>query len=219
MAKKKESRAVAAGIASGKARDKHALCGAKTRSDGKPCRQFAGFKTDHFGFGRCYLHGGATPTHRRGAVKEAAKQRAPKFGQPRKVMPGEALMEMLYLAYGNVSWLQSEIAKQKDLTSFEARTLVQLHADERDRVAKVAATALAAGVQERQIRLAEMYGEIIARLISGVLGDLRLTPAQVTHSREVVRRHLLALDSGGEKPPPLDPPDVEGKAKRVAGRR
>jgi hypothetical protein len=134
-------------------------------------------------------------------------------------MPGEALMEMLYLAYGNVSWLQSEIAKQKDLTSFEARTLVQLHADERDRVAKVAATALAAGVQERQIRLAEMYGEIIARLISGVLGDLRLTPAQVTHSREVVRRHLLALDSGGEKPPPLDPPDVEGKAKRVAGRR
>ena len=64
-----------------------------------------------------------------------------------------------------------------------------------------------------------MYGEIIARLISGVLGDLRLTPTQVTRSREVVRRHLLALDGGGEKQPVLGPPDVEGKAKRVAGRR
>jgi hypothetical protein len=217
MAKKDEPRGRAGGIASRKARDKHALCGAKRRSDGKPCRQFAGFKTDHVGWGACFLHGGATPTHRRGAVKAAAKQRAPKFGEPKKVMPGEALMEMLYLSYGNVSWLQSEIAKQKDLTSFEARTLVQLHADERDRVAKIAATALAAGVQERQIRLAEMYGEIIARLINGVLGDLRLTPTQVTRSREVVRRHLLALDGGGEKQPVLGPPpDVEGRAKRAS---
>src|SRR6266511_4944831 len=100
--KNEEPRGRAGGIASGKARDKHALCGAKRRSDGKPCRLFAGQRTDHPGYGRCYLHGGATPTHRRGAVKEAAKQRAPKFGQPRKVMPGEALMEMLYLSYGNV---------------------------------------------------------------------------------------------------------------------
>jgi hypothetical protein len=35
-------------------------CGAKTRA-GSPCRQPAGFKTDHVGQGRCNLHGGATP--------------------------------------------------------------------------------------------------------------------------------------------------------------
>jgi hypothetical protein len=35
-------------------------CGAKTRS-GSPCRQIAGYKTDHVGQGRCNLHGGATP--------------------------------------------------------------------------------------------------------------------------------------------------------------
>lgn len=35
-------------------------CGAKTRS-GSPCRQIAGYKTDHVGQGRCNLHGGMTP--------------------------------------------------------------------------------------------------------------------------------------------------------------
>lgn len=35
-------------------------CGAKTKS-GKPCDHPAGFRTDHPGSGRCYLHGGATP--------------------------------------------------------------------------------------------------------------------------------------------------------------
>lgn len=35
-------------------------CGAKTKS-GKPCRHFAGMRTDHPGEGRCWLHGGATP--------------------------------------------------------------------------------------------------------------------------------------------------------------
>lgn len=36
------------------------LCGAKTRS-GSPCRNKAGYKTDHVGQGRCHLHGGLNP--------------------------------------------------------------------------------------------------------------------------------------------------------------
>jgi hypothetical protein len=35
-------------------------CGAKTRAGGA-CRNPAGFKTDHPGAGKCWLHGGATP--------------------------------------------------------------------------------------------------------------------------------------------------------------
>jgi hypothetical protein len=36
------------------------ICGARTRA-GTPCRYRRGYKTDHFGQGRCRLHGGATP--------------------------------------------------------------------------------------------------------------------------------------------------------------
>jgi hypothetical protein len=35
-------------------------CGAKTRGSGKPCKHEAGWGTDHFGEGRCKLHGGAS---------------------------------------------------------------------------------------------------------------------------------------------------------------
>jgi hypothetical protein len=220
MAKKKEPHGRAGGIASSKARNKQPLCGAKKRSDGKKCKNYAGFKTDHAGVGRCFLHGGSTRTHKKHAVKVEAKRLTAeyKFGKPRKVMPGEALIEMLETAYGLVHWLATEIGKHKNLASFEARVLVQAHAEERDRVAHIAKVALDAGVQERQIRLAEMYGEMIARLIEGILGDLNLTSGQKQSVPTVVRRHLLAVQGKSEEPPVLGPPDVDGKATRKAAK-
>jgi hypothetical protein len=221
MAKKEKlsasEAASAAGLASAKARNKQPLCGAKRRSDGKKCRNFAGFKTDHAGVGRCFLHGGSTRTHKRHAVKvEAERLTAREFGKPKRVMPGAALMEMLETAYGLVHWLANELAKHKDLTTFEARVLVQAHAQERDRVAHIAKTALDAGVQERQILLAERWGELIARAIEGILGDLNLTSGQKQSVPTVVRRHLMLMAGDPEEQPVLDPPTVEGKAKRAA---
>jgi hypothetical protein len=103
-------------------------------------------------------------------------------------------MEMLWIAYGQVAWLQQEIAKLDDLATFEARVLIQSHRDERDRTARVAATALDAGIAERQIRLAEQYGYAIARLIQGILTDLNLTAKQRKRIPDVVRTHLVAVD-------------------------
>lgn len=42
-----------------------ATCGATTHQAKTPCRKQAGWGTDHLGFGRCKLHGGSTPSHRR----------------------------------------------------------------------------------------------------------------------------------------------------------
>lgn len=39
----------------------HATCGAKLKSRPGACSKSAGWRTDHPGQGRCYLHGGATP--------------------------------------------------------------------------------------------------------------------------------------------------------------
>ncbi|GAA4015594.1 hypothetical protein GCM10022631_29680 [Deinococcus rubellus] len=44
-----------------KPREQEEICGAKGRRNGKPCRHPAGFRTDHSGSGRCWLHGGLTP--------------------------------------------------------------------------------------------------------------------------------------------------------------
>jgi hypothetical protein len=37
------------------------ICGAHSRTTGKPCQNVAGKGTDHLGQGRCRYHGGATP--------------------------------------------------------------------------------------------------------------------------------------------------------------
>lgn len=38
-------------------------CGAVGKRSGKPCQHPAGFRTDHAGTGRCWLHGGNSRTH------------------------------------------------------------------------------------------------------------------------------------------------------------
>lgn len=43
-------------------------CGARLKSRDGLCGNRAGFRTDHVGFGSCYLHGGATETGRKHAA-------------------------------------------------------------------------------------------------------------------------------------------------------
>lgn len=53
-------------------------CGAHGRQQNRPCRHPAGFRTNHPGVGRCFLHGGLTPIkHGRysGVIRALAKQR------------------------------------------------------------------------------------------------------------------------------------------------
>lgn len=42
-------------------------CGARLKSGTGTCRQAAGARTDHLGYGQCWLHGGATPTGKKHA--------------------------------------------------------------------------------------------------------------------------------------------------------
>lgn len=76
------------------------------------------------------------------------------------------------------------------------RGLVQLEAQERDRAAGMAAKAVAAGLAERQVRLAEQQGLLVAQLIRGLLGDLGLDASDPGVAR-VVSARLRALDAGG----------------------
>lgn len=139
-------------------RDQHPLCGAR-KKNGELCRAFAGQGTDHRGTGTCRFHLGNTPSHQRHAVVQESRRQMVKLGLPVAVDPTEALLQMLYHAAGHVSWLREEIAASEDLSKFETRVIVELYADERDRVAKVAKAALDAGVAERQVKLAEKYGD------------------------------------------------------------
>lgn len=72
------------------------------------------------------------------------------------------------------------------------RALVQLERDERDRVVKFAKVAHDMGIAEREVRLAERQGELLAQVIDNVLGDLGLTPEQQAAAPAAIGRHLRA---------------------------
>lgn len=73
-----------------------------------------------------------------------------------------------------------------------ARGLVALEAQERERCANWCVKAIAAGLAERTVRLAERQGALIADLLRAVMNDpqLGLTPAQRRVLPDVAERHL-----------------------------
>jgi hypothetical protein len=180
-------------------RDRHALCGAK-RKNGEPCRLYAGQGTSHFGVGRCRWHLGNSKNHQAHAVRVEAQQRLVEFGQPLPVEPVEALLAMVHLSFGHLAWVRGELAALDDKHSFEGQVLMRLFDGERDRVARISKAALDAGVAERHVRMAEQYGELLAGLIQGILGDLQLNRRQQAEAPQIVRRHLVALDAGQPAP-------------------
>lgn len=171
-------------------------CGAKTRMagerEGGPCRHWAGFRTDHPGVGRCYLHGGATQSHKTHAVVTEAKRRMVTLGGPIEdvTAPG-ALMSLLRASAGHVSWLQSEVAALTDLASHEAEVLVKLYDSERDRLARVGEACVRAGVAEHMVRMEQHRADLTLRAIRDAATDIGLNSRQLQALGIALRKRLV----------------------------
>lgn len=184
------------------------VCGAKTRA-GTPCQRPAGWGTPHQ-VGHCKLHGGRSPSGRKFAERLAAVQAVVVYGLPREIDPHAALLEELHRTAGHVAWLGQIIADGKlaseqsptgrsrtvklDQSTFSGAVpsvWVELYHRERRHFADVAKTCIGVGIEERRVRLAEQYGELLAQVIRGVLTDLGV--ADRPEVPAVVRRHLTVV--------------------------
>lgn len=76
------------------------------------------------------------------------------------------------------------------------RGLVRLEAEERDRCAGFATKAIAAGLAERQVRLAERQGALLAGAVQAILADLGLSAEQQALVPTIVPMHLRAITAG-----------------------
>jgi hypothetical protein len=80
--------------------------------------------------------------------------------------------------------------------SEEARALVMLEAQERDRCVKYAKTAHDMGISDRLISMAERWGDqVVSRLVL-IIGGLNLTPEQEAKVPELIQAHLGSLELG-----------------------
>lgn len=175
-----------------------AACGAKKRGGGT-CGMAAGWGTTHPGIGKCRNHGGTAPNHRASAVKTQAIM----MGAPLDINPLDGLIWCIKLTAGEVQFCTQQLElleKEEWLEHTMVGKQIHVWAKERqkavDRLAKYCKEALALGIAERAVRLAEQYGTSIARYTRGLLEDLDLTPEQTKMAPLLVRKHLALLEGG-----------------------
>lgn len=172
------------------------LCGAKlVDGSGRTCGQPKGWGTEHNGFGRCRKHGGNTPTHVKAAQREAAREAVETFGLPREIEPTDALLEEVYRTAGHVEWLAFEVrAQDGEELAVKQVELLRLYRLERRHLVDVCRVAIAAGIAERQVQIAEHEAAIFATALRGMFVDLGV--ADHPKLGKIVRRHLTLIVGG-----------------------
>lgn len=193
-------------------------CKANARSTGEQCTKYA-----IEGGTVCRYHGGASPQARKAAADrvttEKAAAAAKLFALPKDISPAEALIDLVKWTAGEVDYWRAEVQRiaaqepakltagvtrvekgTRDRADVDMRTIetvphiaYRMLTDAQERLAKFAAAALKAGVEERRVKLAEDQGALVAQVIRAVLDDLQLTPEQSSRSGEVVARQLRLL--------------------------
>jgi hypothetical protein len=200
-------------------------CGAETRS-GKACKQSAGARTNHTGTGRCWLHGGASPNAEVAGVVQIASREAMVMGAPLDgLRPDEALLECIRIAGGEVRYASERIAEldpdeavgpvvstrplkeEKGAENPEVRVedhagpalhiWIEVRHKAMDRLVNYSKVAIAAGLEERRVRVAEAQGHMLAEAIRGILRELG-------HENDpkapgIVRKHLTAMSGAGRE--------------------
>lgn len=182
---------------------------------GHTCQLAAGWQTDHPGTGRCRYHGGLTKQSNTKAVRERMIEQAKVdemiYGSPaEQIDPGEAIMQELARTAGHVQWLfqklqdeeqelvkegesPNKVLKQYTKLGQTPSVWIDLYFRERQHLMQVAKTASGMGIAERQIRLAEEQGRLLASVIQGFINDMELTPQQMVKAPEIMRKHLAMI--------------------------
>lgn len=187
---------------------------AKRRKGGGVCHGAAIAGTD-----ACRMHGGQRGSVLKAKGEAMSAWRAMPGRQD--VSPAEAVMAMLQMSWARVHVYAALLERQvseadtslgvgmgEGLVGFTrsaspsvgvyesgeaVRGLAQLEAAERDRCVRYAKVAHDMGIADREIRLAEAQGQMLAAVISRILDALDLSAAQRALVSTVVPRELLAI--------------------------
>lgn len=191
-----------------------AICGAASRRDGKLCLHEAGWGTSHPGFGFCKMHGGSHRNGEKHAAKIQVQQMAQVMGVPLDVDPTVAILNAISIVAGEVEYATLMVAalnEDQAVETFGEETIsdggrtvkttnvatlnvwIRTRHEAMDRLVRYAKTAIDAGVAERQVRVAEQMGGMLGKLITAVLGELSLSPAQLERAPGVVQRQLALV--------------------------
>lgn len=204
-------------------RDGRPACVGHSSRTGKACRNFP---ID--GGTVCGTHGGRAPQVRDKAARTVELRRAIElvdtFGEPQEGDPFDIILEEIARTNGHVLWLGQMVAtlEERDVAWGETgredvdsdgptgshvkvthaagvNVWIQLYQSERAHLVKVCKEAISLGIAERQVRIAEQTGQLLAKVLKATMADpeLGLTPAAQEVAHRVISRHLRSLPTAG----------------------
>jgi len=201
-------------------------CGSRKKRGEGTCTRPAGWGTNHVGSGHCKLHGGSSPGGVLFAARqEVGLNGSFGMATMIDVSPQEALLTCVRLAAGHVAYATHKVAELqqeeeiqrleetsertfvtdegKDLTTVEEKDKgpavhiwIKVQHECMDRLARYAKSAIDAGIEERKVRLAERWIEVLTDVLDGVFKDLKLTPAQRKAAPTIVQARISRLEAG-----------------------
>jgi hypothetical protein len=179
-------------------------CTARSTRTGERCKRAAGK-----GATVCATHGGRAPQVKAAAKRRQAEEKAAKavvtYGLPREISPDAALLEEVWRTAGHVQWLgelvqladASQLTQRGEQGIVTASVWVDLYQRERAHLVAVSKAAIAAGIAERQVRVAEQQGALLAGAVNRILDGLQLTKQQRALVPQVVPAALREITGGG----------------------
>jgi len=197
-----------------------------TKTDGNPCKAWA-----VVGLDVCHFHGGATPKARNAAFERRALHMSQAgmelFGPPVETSPEEALLDELHRTAGHIAWLREQIATS-DPTMFAQSMWMQsrqsgyirpdeidnyswsaagaiwvkLYMEERKHLVEVATRCIAAGIEERRVRIAERGVEQVGNAIQTLIQDLGFDPHDPRVRAVAFKALMSASGQDTEQPVP-----------------
>ena len=170
----------------------------------------------------CRAHGGLAPQVRAAAEQrareDAARALAARHAIPLDVDPTGQILHLVRVSAGIAEWIWREqilrlqpdaiawgITERRVKTTPDGPEITEVekaelnvwwhqHGEAMDRCANYCKIALAAGVAERQVRIAERQGELFAESLTWLLGELGMADDETATG--AVARMLDALYSG-----------------------
>lgn len=200
-----------------------AKCQATSKKRGDQCKNYP-----VRGLRVCLRHGGGSKKARAAATRNLEQEKltrvARRLGTPHTDLdPAQALLDLVASKAGEVEWLRHQVelletdgdlwwgetkVVGKDNAEFgeqferteEARQHVVytlLHKAQ-DQLARYAAETLKAGVDERQVKLAEQTGAQFETVLTSLLTAISATPEQMQTAATEIPRILRNLAGGGK---------------------
>ncbi len=169
------------------------------RPDGRQCTNDKGKRTNHPGIGRCWKHGGTSPTHVRAAQKVMVAQAIDTYGLPREIAPHDALREEVWRTAGHVQWLERKIHEldpEALVWGTTKRKLSGARVEPNGGAADAEPDPDAAVEIVREVRLAEHHSEMIAAVIRGVLAARGLSMDDPVLRSEIRQQLMLVAAEG-----------------------